>query len=590
MKGEKNDFLLEKGSQKNFQAHNQFKQCIKSESFSLNYNNCQNLFKKDEFIIYIDGYAFFKNDKLFSKEEHFHFISNLEYLYEDNNLSGDFNIIIINQESNIIIVITSHLGMKPIYIGEINRNVIITNRINNVFKLKNNNLDYNYATLLEHLLYNYPISNNTFIDRFQLIPPAVKLVISNTNNIIQKSYWKLDDELFSSKFPVQGKRAIQLIDDSLDNAIQKYIKINPYIALSLTGGWDGRLLLSYLLKNNFQNFFLYSFGTPSSPDTEIPKKIAQSLDIDYESYYLNENYYNNHFLDDSINNILHTDGIRPFLRTHYYYALKNVGNKSNFVFSGNCASNIVKFANRKPGDVYNQNLFDLLFDSNKEDTILKQISEVETLLDIQFNKNIKGKAINQIIQSDIYLQGATKNQLFYKVLLQNIERKYYGYEMLGYYDFVHNISPFIDIDFIKALSQTIYFGANHDFEDKTLKSRRMTSLLYAKLIKKNSHILGSFITDRGFSTNDMLTPNGLFKVCKKKFIKKNNQKLKDYYGMNDAFKIIFDYLEKNKVNKGPFGAEIDSLKKHSIINNRNKNLIGNYLSYLIWNKHVERKL
>ena len=560
---------------------------INFNGIQIYYNNKNNLIFFNNYVVFIDGNIFVDNKNI---KKHEILLFRLLDKYKDSNylanISGDFNLFIWDKSTKELSVISSHFGMKPLNFTRKYNCYLFSNRAINIVNFLGEYKTH-LPSLLEYLLYNYYVSNYTLIEQIELFPPASIGEIRLNNKMNINNYWDLK-ELFNSQYISSNKKSRQLIDDVLNRVIKKYIDTDSTFGLSLTGGWDGRLILSYLLKNNIDNFFLYSFGTRESPDIKIPRYIANQLGIEYYPFYLNENYFNKYFLSMSQENLIQTDGLRGFQRAHYYYAIKNVGKRTDKILSGNCASNIIKYANRKPSDVYNTNLVELIFSNNKKDTIMKQQKLMEQHLRISIPKKVKEETIEQVANSDIYLPGYSKSQLFYKVLLQNIERKYYGYEMMGYSDFVDNLSPFIDIDFIKALSKTNYFGAHHDYDDRSLKSRWMSSILYAKLIKKNSSLLGSFISDRGFSTNEILTISGMIKVYKKKFSKSRSNIERDYYGMSNAYHLILKYIDSDIKTNFPLGVDFKSLKKYNIYSSMSKNVIGNYLSFLIWIDHVTK--
>ena len=53
---------------------------------------------------------------------------------------------------------------------------------------------------------------------------------------------------------------------------------------------------------------------------------------------------------------------------------------------------------------------------------------------------------------DSFHKNMTKNQQFYKIVFDEVIRKYFGAEMVNQYRFLVNRTPFLDIDFLKALS------------------------------------------------------------------------------------------------------------------------------------------
>ena len=107
---------------------------------------------------------------------------------------------------------------------------------------------------------------------------------------------------------------------------------------------------------------------------------------------------------------------------------------------------------------------------------------------------------------------------FSTFLLSFTERKYFGAEMTSYRHLVNNLSPFIDFDFIQAISHTVFYNGSK--KTSGMMSNWQNSILYARLIKKNSTQLADFPTDKGVKLSDLLNPLHYPKVLIKKYVRK----------------------------------------------------------------------
>ena len=121
---------------------------------------------------------------------------------------------------------------------------------------------------------------------------------------------------------------------------------------------------------------------------------------------------------------------------------------------------------------------------------------------------------------DIAYRKLTPNQRFYVFVFEEVFRKYFGAEMVNQFRYLKNRTPYLDIDFVKALLNTRLAGVYSDFfEHKPLK-RYKGQVLYAHIIKKAYPALGAIITDKGYCPDDLLTMTGhlniLWRYQKKK--------------------------------------------------------------------------
>ncbi len=210
----------------------------------------------------------------------------------------------------------------------------------------------NHSVIMQHCLYNYPVSSQTFIKNVFLQPSGSVLVFNNKNLTINK-YWSIDEELANSQGRLNFNNSIDLLDEVLNRTIKRYCSGNNQIGLSLTGGWDGRLLLSYALKYlSPDQLLLYSHGILESPDVNLPMVTSKKLGLNYVPILLDDPEYLNDQLQWAENTVKYSDGIRRVSRLHYLYnmAILNKRYGINKIISGNGGSNLLKSSNYQPGD------------------------------------------------------------------------------------------------------------------------------------------------------------------------------------------------------------------------------------------------
>ncbi len=199
-----------------------------------------------------------------------------------------------------------------------------------------------------------------------------------------------------------------------------------------------------------------------------------------------------------------------------------------------------------------------------EGFLLKKSINKDKLREDLFNKYCEYKSIDD------------KHLRYFSFLLDEIERKYFGNEILCYGHLGENLAPFIDIDFVSALAQTTYFGAYMRPSKNNPFLTWESSILYAKIINNLNPSIGKFESDKGVSLYDLSKKakwgKVVYKYFKRKMIKDQTKGYNHTVGLN---KIIDSLSKKNYL----LGAELEKLTKSS------KDL--NQLSLLYWLSNID---
>lgn len=299
--------------------------------------------------------------------------------------------------------------------------------------------------------------------------------------------------------------------------------------------------------------------------------ISKALNYEYFPVILDDDYINNSFYNSAIETVYNSDGQRSHLRSHYIYAIRKIRDNSHSVFSGNCGSNIFKFG-KEPNYIINDFVHKWLFNGKITQDFKNDITfylKKFPLFDIE---NFELQELYTRIDSHYLTENRnlSANQRFYYFLLNDIERKYFGVETNTYNKYATNFTFFMDYDFLKVFSKTMYFGNHFEFYHKSLLHRYNTTNLYAQLIKKNNPRLIQFKSDKGFSLSDALNPLGQLKALitkslQKNLIRKFNQDNYNTIVASSTFERLL--LEKGFINDHLFSklTKLDLNKRADII-------------------------
>lgn len=461
-------------------------------------------FENDDYAIFLIGKVFYKfkykylGDSFIKAEDIL--ILMLEETSILEKIKGNFTIIFIDKRKSAFKVQNDQIGLKPIYYGFFNDEIIISNNLNHY---KFCNAKINESVILEKLLFTYPITFESFFKNVFFLGGGEE-IFYNHNNVRINQNFDLESFVFCggrNKFNI--KDFVEIFNYSV---IQK-AKVSDIIYASLTGGFDGRAIVSTLLRENFE-FYTYSFGKIGGENTKVPLEIRKKLNINYEPIYLEEEYERN-YTKNAIEAIYFSDGLSFSERANYPYSFNKICSKSNFVLTGLIGGEILGPLNQKT-DYINNLYYDLIYTKNKININLLSYLESFDLLQRNFiivNINEVEQRIEEQRCLIEEIKKNTDNFLYYFYdLLKLGFRRFYGSEMHLERIYVENLTPIFDIDLLEYLlsSDYIYIFRN-PFKSNPIY-RKNGRLVQAKIICNNYAQLGGIKVDRGYSPSTLINP------------------------------------------------------------------------------------
>lgn len=477
------------------------------------------------------------------KGEKVNLLLSLFELYEGKlfeKLSGHFNAVICYPEKKEIKVINSKLGLYPLYYSYFNGELLLSTRLGifkNIFDKSNTNL----SVIMQYCLYNYPVSSGTFIKGVSLLPAASVLTFVKQELSINR-YWQTDELENEEKIPRNFDESVDLLDDTLNSIIGHKCASVVRTGISFTGGWDGRLILAYVLKHiQPEQILLYSHGTGQNPDILLPCQTAKNLKFNYVPVLLDDPVYKETQLKWIEDTIKYSDGLRQISRLHYLYNMDFLNKEYGIdhIISGNGGSNLLKSTNIHPCDVFNKYVIDLVGTDNFELTLKNHFDHCLNLFP-EFSKDVEFEIFMSSFDYKYFRELnliKDKTDRFFRFLLNEVERKYFGPELQSYKHLVKNFSPFFEDEFIKALRCTVFFTKRNS---TGLGKSYYNSRLYSNLILRNNRLLAKEPTDRGFSMYEAANPF-LFPVMATRYLIKRLKKPRsvDYFNNKDILNRYF---------------------------------------------------
>lgn len=425
-------------------------------------------------------------------------------------IPGHYYYLCLDRRSERLYLGNSLFSILPLYYYVGVTGITISDNVFDIGKhLGINETDRDF--ILETCLFNYPLFDRTILRGVKLLPANSCFIFSCGSYIIQK-HTEIAD-LFCDN-PIQAGRSLPHLSELFLERLEKYLPPDNF-ACSLTGGFDGRTLVAGALCHE-RDFFVYSFGDRTSPDTEIAGRVAKVAGLHFEKISLDDDYVLKSSKPDGLEFIRNSSGTATFERAHYLHAARVLAGKTGFFVSGNFGSELLR-AVHNPGAVVSENLY-ALFNEEEPGSVFRKMENSPAFMFLKEDSfgNEWGRLKEQISDLPAFnpkYRSLSKNRRFYIFVLEEIFRKYFGAEMINQYKYLRNRTPFLDIGFIRELFRSELAGIHSDFRERNPLKRYKGQLLYSRIISEAFPPLGKIKTDKGYSPDDLLSPAGTGRVA-----------------------------------------------------------------------------
>lgn len=468
-----------------------------------------------------------------------------------NNLSGHYYFVFYDKRSRELIAGNSLFSILPMYYCIRKDRIILSD---NVFTLgKHVGIKtVSCRFILESLLFNYPLFNQSLIDGIKLLPSNSALVFEESGHQIVRH--TAVEEWFSDD-PEPWRRSAGHMTDIFLETVKKYLPGNHYMT-ALTGGFDGRTLTAAGLYHD-RTFSCYCFGSESARDLQLASEISTGAGIPFIPVNLDAEYLMGHSLERGKEFIISSSGNATFTRAHYIHASSLLAKETQYIITGNFGSEMFR-AMHVRGVMISPALYDVFSARGAADAFekLRQSPMLSFLNPQAFQSELAG------LKDDIAglpcfserYKKLTRNKQFYIFVLEEIFRKYFGSEMISQSPYLTNRTPFLDQLFIKELFATGFAGIHSEFFEENPLKRYKGQMLYASVIRKAATQLGRFPTDKGYRPDDLLSIAGKLRVMSRYLAKRmrKSSQLNDPLCVKEAWSINHGFYEDLSFNRAVF--------------------------------------
>lgn len=468
-------------------------------------------FENDNFSISVWGYVIPR----MNEEDNDILSLFVKYRYEFIKYVKGHFIIKIEEKGGATHFYTDHIGIKRLYFWKNETDYIISDNINDVQYLVNQNISSTGLAL--HSLFHHFIAGKTIYENIHYSKPASHFIISTDGKLSIENYWSYQELLSLT----EEKRTYQEFANTFKSIVKSYLNLtSKQVSMTLTGGMDSRIVLGSLLSANHKPH-AFTFGNKNSADVEISKKISAKTGIEYNIYDFpnpDKTWYNK--LSTEIAHL--SNGLVHIHRSHRLDAMKREKAKhpnADTIFLGAMGGEGVRGLHYD--DLITTSFVRRLYETkeNLEDL-------VNEYLEKYFHKpgTYNKEEIIEIIKDQNFIKNDYKTNQFYLLYelvaslhdTQDIELYY------NYYDKV--ITPFLDIDYLELLFSSQFHllhknATSHRFIDRLsipefhvnvshLIDKNLSSIQYSNGFSPNEYLLGKYA---------YLVIRGVRKYFKKKY-------------------------------------------------------------------------
>ncbi len=456
-------------------------------------------------------------------------IQELIYFYLKNkgnylkSVRGTFITALIDLNKHKVILSSDSIGQLKLYYKSTNSILEFSSRIND---LVDENIKINKFGLIQYLLIDHYLDKNTIFENIYRVENGTSITIEN-GKILSNQYFDIFNFLLENKsqYKKDTKEEIKEIGQALVKAINNYSSFGK-ISITLTGGFDSRLLLAGILENK-QEIDAFTFGVKNNLEIEIAKKIVnKTKQINFTEIILDENYQN--YISNYFNYIKESKNIELNLhRYHYIYLwgekLRNIFFNS-FILTGICGDAFVRdgisTTPKSEKFVYKLSLTD-----NVEQEIVKHVNNKKELLYI-FNLNVTEvveylfELFKTLKDNDPYF-----NHFFVKIIVRVLNS--FGSELTTENNYLPTFTPFLDLDYLKLLSESRWSIFSNPFIVNKYSYRIKSQKYYAELINLLYKDLLKITTNRGFPLKFALSKKYLVSSVLTQYQYKRKYKTRD---------------------------------------------------------------
>jgi len=288
------------------------------------WNNCNN--------IWVTGFVR-KGDKYLIKDDLISFFSGLETISDFENLlktaNGQFSVVIERPEE--LWAATDRLRNFPLFYTLYDGRHTISDDCYQLAGMQSENR-FKRSAYNCFLLTGYVINNLTLIGNIFQVSAGEYVVLGG--KILRKFYHNITFEKTIEREFYSAASDLNII---VNNVFKSHFKAlaEKFLAISLSGGYDSRLIAAMCSKYHPDNVICYTYGIKNSIESARAGEAAEQLGIKWINIEYNSALIKDFLLDDNFKRYFHyASGLSSMFFLQGYFAVKHL--KENKIVPDDC--------------------------------------------------------------------------------------------------------------------------------------------------------------------------------------------------------------------------------------------------------------
>jgi hypothetical protein len=244
---------------------------------------------------------------------------------------GTFSIAHFNKEEECITIISDARSQQPMYYSIIDHGFVFSSEMSTFCRLRRAPI-FNREWLYDYFFFNFPVCQTTFIKGTFRMPPASVLQYCLHN--CELTLFEYTEMFRRKRNLIHRPQSFKLAATVFRNKIPQYFDGSDHVACALTGGWDGRTMLSFAPMMN--KVVCYTYGVPGCIDLRRAGMTAKKANLQHRKIYFDNKFIRN-LPKYMISTVFLSSGLEKILRStvpYVYETLTRGGKECPLTISG----------------------------------------------------------------------------------------------------------------------------------------------------------------------------------------------------------------------------------------------------------------
>lgn len=246
------------------------------------------------------------------------------------NIDGYYAAVLYNKRENKVHLITDRYGLKPLYWGIINGDLVWSSEVKGFLGYPNFEPVIDHQAVAEFFDYGYLLENRTWFEGIELVPPASVLTFDlNKSELEAQHYWSWSS-IKPIREPFDEKELVEELGRLFRDAVHRRVNNSERIGITLSGGLDSRAILA-AIPEDYKQLHTFTFGQKGCDDIRIAKEVSRVKGAIHHILELNSNNWlmpriNGVWKSDASFSLLHMHGIEFYndYKSHMDFNLNGI--------------------------------------------------------------------------------------------------------------------------------------------------------------------------------------------------------------------------------------------------------------------------